>query len=89
MSSAAHYSHDFQQFRLSASVVPPVSDNMEAFNLPFTISSSSLTSPGEDSIRYEMISHLSVSAKCFLLDTLNGLWISRTTPDVAYISCGS
>ena len=93
VSSAAHYSHDFQQFRLSASVVPPVSDNMEAFNLPFSmdemmtaLSSSSLTSPGEDSIRYEMISHLSVSAKCFLLDTLNGLWISRTTPDAWHTS---
>ena len=56
VSSAAHYYHEFQQFRLSASVVPPVSDNMEAFNLPFSmdemmtaLSSSSLTSPGEDS----------------------------------------
>ena len=61
---------------------------MEAFNLPFSmdkmmtaLSSSSLTSPGEDSIRYEMISHLSVTAKFFLLDTPNGLWISHTTPD--------
>ena len=66
---------------------------MEAFNLPFSmdeimtaLSSSSLTSPGEDSIRYEMISHLFVSAKCFLLDTLNGLWISHTTPDAWHTS---
>ena len=93
VSNAAHYSHEFQQIRLSASVVPPVSDNMEAFNLPFSmdemmtaLSSSSLTSPGEDSIRYEMISHLSVTAKCSLLDTLNGLWISHTTPDAWHTS---
>ena len=93
MSSAAHYSHEFQQILLSASVVPPVSDNMEAFNLPFSmdemmtaLSSSSLTSPGEGSIRYEMISHLSVSAESFLLDTLNGLWISHTTPDAWHTS---
>ena len=33
-----------------------------------------------------MISHLSVSAKCFLLDTLNGLWISHTTPDAWHTS---
>ena len=66
---------------------------MEAFNLPFSmdemmtaLSSSSLTSPGEDSIKYEMISHLSVTAKCFLLDTLNGLWISHTTPDAWHTS---
>ena len=28
-----------------------------------------------------MICHLSVTAKCFLLDTLNGLWISHITTD--------
>ena len=88
VSSAENYSPAFQQIRTSTSVVPPASLNTEAFNLPFSmeemqnaISSSSLTAPGEDGIRYEMISHLPQDTKVFLLETLNGLWISHTSPE--------
>ena len=88
VSSAENYSPEFQQIRASTSVVPPTSSNTEAFNLPYSmeemqkaISSSSLTAPGEDDIRYEMISHLPLDTKEFLLETLNGLWISQTSPD--------
>ena len=45
------------------------------------LSNSSLTSAGEDEIRYEMIVHLAESAKLFLLETLNGLWTSHTSPE--------
>ena len=88
VSSAANYSPAFQQIRASTSVVPPVSSNTEAFNLPFSmeemrnaLSGSSLTAPGEDGVRYEMISHLPPETQGFLLETFNGLWVSHTSPD--------
>ena len=88
VSSAANYSPAFQQIRTSTSVVPPASSNTEAFNMPFSmeemqnaISNSSLTAPGEDGIRYEMISHLPLETQKFLLETLNGMWVSHTSPE--------
>ena len=47
----------------------------------YALSSSALTSPGEDNIRYEMITHLPESTKLFLLDVLNGIWTSHSSPD--------
>ena len=88
VSSAAHYSQEFQNIRNSTTVTPPFSNNTEAFNMPFSLaemsyalSSSSLTSPGEDDIRYEMIIHLPECTKIFLLDILNGMWTSHTSPE--------
>ena len=88
VSSAANYPPAFQQIRASTFIDPPTSHNTEAYNLPFSmdeminaLSSSSLTAPGEDDIRYEMISHLPQNTMEFLLETLNGLWISHTSPD--------
>ena len=88
ISSAAHYSQEFQAIRSSTVIVPPISSNTESFNLPFSmkemqnaLSSSSLTSPGEDDIRYEMLHHLKGITKEFLLNILNGLWSSNTSPD--------
>ena len=89
VSSSKHYSREFQQKRNSEIIHPPPSTNSEAFNLPFTmeellnaINISSPTAPGEDGIHYEMISQLPSVTKEFLLDVLNGLWRSSTTPNV-------
>ena len=46
------------------------------------ISGSSLISPGEDDIRYEIISHLPKSTKNSLLDCLHGLWLPWTSSDL-------
>ena len=88
VSSAAHYTPEFQQIRSCTTIVPPISTNTEAFNLPFSInelnnalSNSKRTAPGEDDIRYEMIAYLHESSKNFLLESLNGLWRSHTSPD--------
>ena len=87
VTSASHYSPEFQQTRRNTVIVPPQSNNTESYNLPFTmkemenaISQSSMTSPGEDEIRYEMISHLPDCSKVFLLNTLNGFWKFHTYP---------
>lgn len=87
ISSAAHYSNEFQHVRMNTIVLPPLSNNTESFNLPFTLremenalTKSSLTSPGEDDIRYEMIMHLSIEAKELLLRTFNGIWKDHILP---------
>ena len=87
ISSVSQFSPEFQQIRRSTIVTPPPSNNTEAFNIPFTmdemlnaLNNSKLTSPGEDGIRYEMIRHLPEASKFFLLDTLNGLWVSHKNP---------
>ena len=87
VSSVSQYSHEFQQIRNSNSVNIPNSNNNEIYNLPFTmeemsnaLNDSSLTSPGEDGIRYEMIKHLPEDSKSFLLNTFNGLWGSHVSP---------
>ena len=73
ISSALHYSPAFRNIRNSTTVIPPVSFNTEAYNLPFTmaeldlaISLSSPTSPGEDEILYSMILNLPLRTKKFL-----------------------
>ena len=87
ISSVSQFSPEFQEIRRSTIVTPPTSNNTEAFNMPFTmdemincLNNSKLTSPGDDGIRYEMIKHLPNVSKYFLLDTLNGLWVSHTSP---------
>ena len=87
VSSVANYSPEFRAVRDSSTVVPPPSNNMESINLPFTLvemmhalSSSALTSPGDDGIRYEMLSSLPQRTKLYLLDVFNGLWTSHTSP---------
>ena len=87
ISSALHYSPAFQNIRNSTTVVPPVSLNMEVYNLPFSleeldnaISLSLPTSPGEDDILYSMIFNLPRCTKKFLLDILNSFYCTGTSP---------
>ena len=87
ISSALHYSPAFRNIRSTTSIVPPVSSNTEAYNLPFTMeeldhamSLSSPTSPGEDEILYSMILNLPRCTQKFLLDILNSFYCSGTSP---------
>ena len=87
ISSAAHYSLEFQTIRDSTIVTPPASNNTEAYNLSFSmqelqnaLSNSAETSPGEDNIHYSMISHLPICSRKFLLNILNGLWNCSSSP---------
>ena len=86
ISSAEHYTPEFQRIRQATTIVPPTSNNTESYNLPFTmeemenaIKNSSPTSPGEDEILYSMVSHLPQCSRVFLLETLNGLWSASTS----------
>ena len=87
ISSALHYSPEFQSIRNSTMVVPPASLNTEVYNIPFSmeelenaISLSSPMSPGEDDILYSMISNLPQCTKKLLLDILNDFWHTGTSP---------
>ncbi|XP_076057625.1 uncharacterized protein LOC143035044 [Oratosquilla oratoria] len=88
VSSAANYAPEFQIHRDSATVLPLPSNNTESFNLPFTfdemkhaLSSSALTSPGDDDIRYEMIVNLPQCSQLFLLTVYNDFWTTHSSPD--------
>ena len=85
--SASQYLPEFQETRSNTINIPRHSNNTESYNLPFSmeelensISNSSPTSPGEDDIRYEMLSNLPECSKTFVLDIFNGFWKYHSYP---------
>lgn len=87
-SSSENYSNKFRYFAASTNFPPNLVDNNELYNIDFTIhelnaalSQCKGSSPGPDNIRYEMITHLDVNAKNYLLGFYNNIWKNKVLPD--------
>ena len=88
ISSSTNYSPQFQRIRDSQVVLDFKSDRYEAYNARFSLrefkdalSSTESTSPGEDTILYEMLKHLPEAAKRFLLKIINKIWETGILPE--------
>ena len=87
ISSPNNYSADFQRIRDAQITLNFESGKFEAYNTKFSLrefgealSSTEATSPGEDTIMYEMLKHLPEDAKNFLLKIINKVWETGILP---------
>ena len=87
VSSSNNYTPEFQQIRNRTIISDFTSNNEENYNALFTLeelkhalSNSKNSSPGEDSIRYEMLRFLPEKTQQFLLHTYNKIWETGQLP---------
>ena len=93
ISSSRNYSPEFQKIRNAQITLDLGSKKRAPYNAQFTLkemeealSSTESTSPGEDSIIYEMLKHLPEAAKSFLLKIINKIWDTGILPESWKIS---
>lgn len=95
-SSSENYTPKFQIFKQRAERqrVDFKSDNLECYNKLFTIKElknslkrSSDTSPGLDSIHYQLLKHLPEQCLFILLNIFNYIWSSDTFPNIWRKAC--
>ena len=87
ISNPKSYSNRFQRVRNAQVSLNFDGDDAEPYNMHFSmrefkeaLSSTENTSPGEDTIMYEMIKHIPDSAREFLLKILNRIWETSILP---------
>ena len=88
ISSPENYSSEFKEIRDQQITLDFSSNQEESYNMPFSLkelrealTNVESTTPGEDSIIYEMLQYLSESAKSFLLKIINKIWDTGILPE--------